>query len=196
MTSFDYIVAGGGSAGCALAARLAENPDVTVALIEAGGRGRDLFIRMPAGNGFIFGNPKHDWGYSSVPQAALGGRRIYYARGRGLGGSSIMNGMIYMRGVPADYDGWRQMGLPGWSHADLLPYFRRSEGARDRRDPWHGVGGPLKTELSANFGTLDQAFIDAAQATGHRLLNDFNGPDRTGVARTEHNERVSLISIS
>ncbi|MDW4551190.1 GMC family oxidoreductase N-terminal domain-containing protein [Defluviimonas sp. D31] len=185
MTSFDYIVAGGGSAGCALAARLAENPDVTVALIEAGGRGRDLFIRMPAGNGFIFGNPKHDWGYSSVPQAALGGRRIYYARGRGLGGSSIMNGMIYMRGVPADYDGWRQMGLPGWSHADLLPYFRRSEGARDRRDPWHGVGGPLKTELSANFGTLDQAFIDAAQATGHRLLDDFNGPDRTGVARTD-----------
>jgi choline dehydrogenase len=183
--TYDYVIAGGGSAGCALAARLAEDPGVSVCLVEAGGRGRDLFIRMPAGNGFVFGNPKLDWGYQSVPQKALNGRRIYFARGKALGGSSIVNGMIYMRGVPADYDGWRQMGLPGWSFAELLPYFRRAEGSRDRRDGWHGAKGPLKTEPARNYGTLDQAFVEAAVAAGHRRLEDFNGPHRTGVARND-----------
>lgn len=183
--SFDYVIAGGGSAGCALAARLAEDPDVSVCLVEAGGKGQDLFIRMPAGNGFVFGNPRHDWGYQSTPQPSLNGRRIYFARGRGLGGSSVMNGMMYMRGVPADYDGWRQKGLAGWGYADVLPYFRRSEGARDRRDLWHGVDGPLKTEPSANYGPLERAFVEAAQAAGHKVLDDFNGPDRTGVGRAD-----------
>ena len=185
MAEFDYVIAGAGSAGCTLAARLAEDPTARVCLVEAGGHGRDLFIRMPAGNGFVFGNPKLDWGFESVPQAALNGRRIYFPRGKALGGTSIMNGMIYMRGVPADYDAWRESGLQGWGYAELLPYFRRSQGARDRRDPWHGVDGPLKTELSANFGILDRAFVDAAVAAGHRRLTDFNGPQRTGVARTD-----------
>ena len=182
---YDYVIAGGGSAGCTLAARLAEDPSIRVCLVEAGGRGRNLFIRMPAGNGFVFGNPELDWGYQSIPQASLNGRCIYYPRGKALGGSSIMNGMIYMRGVPADYDGWRAKGLRGWGFSDLLPYFRRSEAASERRDPWHGADGPLKTELSANFGTLEQAFIDAAVAAGHQPLDDFNGPQRTGVARTD-----------
>ena len=97
-----------------------------------------------------------------------------------------MNGMIYMRGVPEDYDNWRDSGLEGWGFADLLPYFRRSQGAQNRVDsPWHGAEGPIKTELSANFGTLERAFIDAAIATGHKLLDDFNGPARTGVGRTD-----------
>lgn len=184
-TEFDYVVAGGGSAGCVVAARLAEDPEVSVCLVEAGGNGRNLFIRMPAGNGFIFGNPKFDWGYESVPQESLNGRKIYYPRGKGLGGTSIVNGMIYMRGVPADYDGWRQMGLSGWGYADLLPYFRRSEGALERRDAWHGTAGPLKTERSANYGELERAFVAAAQSAGHRWLDDFNGPHRTGVGRTD-----------
>ena len=110
---FDYVIAGGGSAGCALAARLAEDPSVSVCIVEAGGKGKDLFIRMPAGNGFVFGNPKLDWGYQSEPQPGLNGRTIYYARGKALGGSSIVNGMIYMRGVAVDYEQWRQMGLNG-----------------------------------------------------------------------------------
>ncbi|MCG7519783.1 GMC family oxidoreductase [Ruegeria sp. Ofav3-42] len=185
MMVFDYVIAGGGSAGCVLAARLAEDPDVTVCLIEAGGKGRDLFIRMPAGNGFVFGNPRFDWGYESVPQPGLNGRKIYFARGKALGGTSIVNGMIYMRGVPADYDAWRQMGLKGWGYSELLPYFRRSEGSRDRRDGYHGAAGPLKTEPAANFGALDQAFVEAAVAAGHARLDDFNGPHRTGVARND-----------
>jgi choline dehydrogenase len=182
---FDYVVAGAGSAGCALAARLAEDPSISVCLVEAGGKGRDLFIRMPAGNGFIFGNPKYDWGYESLPQAGLEGRRIYYPRGRALGGTSIMNGMIYMRGVPADYDRWRDSGLRGWGFADLLPYFRRAQGARDRDGAWHGIDGPLKTERSRNFGTLERAFIDAAVSAGHKPLDDFNAGERTGVARSD-----------
>lgn len=182
MSGFDYVIAGGGSAGCALAARLAEDPKVSVCLIEAGGKGRDLFIRMPAGNGFVFGNPKLDWGYHSVPQPGLNGRSIYYPRGKALGGSSIVNGMIYMRGVAADYDGWQ---LPGWSYADVLPYFRRSEGSRDRRDAWHGTRGPLKTEPARNFGEMEQAFLQAAAQAGHRQIDDFNGALRTGVARND-----------
>ncbi len=185
VAEYDYLIAGGGSAGCALAARLAEDPSLTVGLVEAGGSGRNLFIRMPAGNGFVFGNPRLDWGFESVPQAGLDGRCIYYPRGKGLGGSSIMNGMMYMRGVPADYDAWRDAGLEGWGFADLMPYFRRSQGALDRNGAWHGVDGPLKTERSRNFGTLERAFIAAATAAGHRALDDFNGPERTGVARSD-----------
>lgn len=165
-----------------MAARLAENPDLTVCVVEAGGRGRDLFIRMPAGNGFVFGNPRLDWGYSSVPQPGLNGRSIYYPRGKALGGSSIVNGMIYMRGVPEDDDGWQQSG---WGFADVLPYFRRAEGARDRRDRWHGADGPLKTEPARNFGVMDRAFVASAVAAGHRELADMNGPDRTGVTRND-----------
>ena len=185
MKRFDYVIAGGGSAGCALAARLAEDPSVSVCIVEAGGNGKDLFIRMPAGNGFVFGNPKLDWGYQSEPQPSLNGRSIYFARGKALGGSSIVNGMIYMRGVAVDYEQWRQIGLKGWGYADVLPYFKRAEGSRDRRDDWHGVDGPLKVEPSVNYGTLDKAFISAAKAAGHRELDDFNGAHRTGVARTD-----------
>ena len=184
---FDYVIAGAGSAGCALAARLAADRTASVGLIEAGGNGRNLFIRMPAGNGFIFGNRSLDWGFESTPQAGLNGRRIYYPRGKGLGGSSIMNGMIYMRGVPADYDAWRDSGLPGWGFTDLQPYFRRAQGAQNRSGPWHGNHGPLKTELSANFGVLEQAFIEAAVAAGHKKLDDFNATRRTGVGRTDSN---------
>ena len=181
----DYIIAGGGSAGCALAARLAEDPDTSVMIIEAGGRGRDLFIRMPAGNGFVFGNPRLDWGYTSTPQEGMNGRQIYFARGKALGGSSIVNGMIYMRGIPSDYEGWRQMGLAGWGYNDLLPYFRKAEGARDRRDDFHGNDGPLRIEPARNFGIMDRAFIDAAVAAGHQEIDDFNGVRRAGVARVD-----------
>ncbi|MED5531941.1 MAG: GMC family oxidoreductase N-terminal domain-containing protein, partial [Pseudomonadota bacterium] len=130
---YDYVIAGGGSAGCVLASRLAEKSTMSVCLVEAGGKGRNIFIKMPAGNGFVFGNPKLDWGYSSTPQKELNNRRIYFARGKALGGTSIVNGMIYMRGIPSDYDSWRQMGLEGWGYEDLLPYFKISEGSVQRQ---------------------------------------------------------------
>ena len=134
---FDYIIAGGGSAGCVLASRLASNSNDSICLIEAGGKGKNLFIKMPAGNGFIFGNPKFDWGYQSVKQTQLNNRKIYFPRGKALGGSSIVNGMIYIRGVPQDYDNWRQMGLDGWGYSDLLPYFKYSEGSINRKIKGH-----------------------------------------------------------
>ncbi|MEM8686423.1 MAG: FAD-dependent oxidoreductase [Pseudomonadota bacterium] len=184
--SYDYVIAGAGSAGCTLAARLAEQKDVSVLLIEAGGLGRSLFATMPAGNGFIHGNPKYDWGFWSTPQEHLDGRCIYYPRGRGLGGSSLLNGMIYIRGNPADYDRWRQKGNVGWSFADVLPYFRRSEGAPHRQgDPYHGSQGPLGVTPAGNFQDADQRFVDACRQAGAPLNDDFNGHRQEGAGRLD-----------
>ena len=182
---YDYIIAGGGSAGCVLASRLANNSKDSICLVEAGGSGKNLFIKMPAGNGFIFGNPKFDWGYHSVKQAQLNNRKIYFARGKGLGGTSIVNGMVYIRGVAQDYDNWRQMGLDGWGYSDLLPYFKYSEGSTNRQNNFHGNQGPLKVEPARNFSLLDKAFIKAAVETGHEFLDDFNANKRAGVSRID-----------
>ena len=128
--TYDHIIVGGGSAGCTLAARLTEDPAVRVLLLEAGGANKEMLVRMPAGVGnLIKAKSKHNWGFWTEPEPHLDNRRLWWPRGRGLGGSSAINGMVYMRGHPLDYDEWRQMGLPGWSFADVLPYFRRLEGA-------------------------------------------------------------------
>ena len=182
---FDYLIAGGGSAGCALASRLCEDKSITVCIVEAGGNGNNLFIKMPAGNGFVFGNPKLDWGYKSIPQKNLNNRTIYFPRGKSLGGSSIVNGMIYMRGIPSDYDSWRQLGLNGWGYSDILPYFKKSEGSEHRNDKYHGNKGPLKIERSSNYGILEEAFIKSAVKAGHKSIDDFNGSERTGVSRLD-----------
>ena len=183
---FDYIIAGAGSAGCVLAARLCQDPKVTVLLVEAGGPAKSIFARMPAGVGMIHSNPRYDWGYFSTPQKGLDGRQVYYPRGKGLGGSSLMNGMIYIRGNARDYDRWRQKGLPGWSYSDVLPYFRRSAGAAHRAgDPYHDASGPLKLSPAGNFDRINQIFSDACQQAGAPLNPDFNGACQTGVGRLD-----------
>jgi choline dehydrogenase len=176
----DYLILVAGSAGAVLANRLSADGAADVMLVEAGGRSSSLLVAMPGANGFVFGRPRHDWMYRTEPQAALKGRRIYWPRGRGLGGSSTINGMIYIRGNARDYDGWASAGLAGWSFAEVLPYFKKSEGSWRGDGPFHSANGPLKTSRAGNHGPLDDAFLAAAIEQGFALNDDFNGATQTG----------------
>ncbi|MDH5736760.1 MAG: choline dehydrogenase [Gammaproteobacteria bacterium] len=178
--NFDYIIIGAGSAGCVLANRLSENPDHSVLLLEAGGRDISPMIHIPAGWAANFNNPKVDWGYNTEPEPHLKNRQIYWPRGKVLGGSSSINGMIYIRGVPYDYDQWAQKGNSGWSWSEVLPYFRRSEDQQHGETTLHGKGGRLRVEDVRMDMPLQQAFVDAAVEAGLPRNNDFNGETQEG----------------
>jgi choline dehydrogenase len=179
---FDFVIVGAGSAGCVLANRLSADPNIKVALIEAGGRDNSMLIRMPAGSGSILpSRGPLNWGFDSAPQERLEGRRLYQPRGRGWGGTSSINGMIYIRGHARDYDHWRQMGLAGWGYRDVLPYFKRAESNDRGADPWHGDAGPLFVSSSRRSSPLYQAFVQAGVAAGYPLTKDFNGWRQEGV---------------
>ncbi len=181
--AYDYVIVGGGSGGATLAARLSEDPAVTVCLLEAGGTGKHLLIRAPAAVVAIL--PGHgkisNWAYQTVPQKGLNGRKGYQPRGKALGGSSAINAMLYVRGHRADYDGWAEAGCDGWDWNSVLPYFRRSEGHEDGADDLHGGTGPLEVSHQKSPRPITRAFIEAAGALQHREVNDFNTGDNEGV---------------
>jgi choline dehydrogenase len=179
---FDYVIVGAGSAGCVLASRLTEDASIRVAVLEAGGQNDSLLVRMPAGVGNLIANKgASNWGFETTPQTHLDGRRLYQPRGRGLGGSSAINGMIYIRGHARDYDQWRQMGLAGWGYADVLPYFKRAQHHEDGGDAWNGEGGPLWVSRGPPGDPIYKAFIQAGVQAGYPSTRDFNGYQQEGV---------------
>ena len=182
---YDYVIVGGGSAGSVLAARLTEDADVKVLLLEAGGKNTSILVRMPAGVGsLIKAKSDFNWGFWTEPEPHMNDRRLWWPRGKGLGGSSAINGMVYIRGHARDYDQWRQMGLSGWSYADVLPYFKRSEGFVGGDDAYHGGKGPLAVSWGERSShPLYAGVIKAGAEAGHRLTDDFNGADQEGFGR-------------
>jgi choline dehydrogenase len=190
--TYDIIIVGGGSAGCALAARLTEDASTRVLVLEAGRPDSwwDLYIHMPAALSFPIGNRFYDWKYESEPESHLNGRRVYHARGKVLGGSSSINGMIFQRGNPLDYERWAaEPGLERWDYAHCLPYFKRMETCFAGADEWRGGDGPLPLERGPADGPLFGAFFDAVQEAGYALTDDVNGFRQEGFAKFDRNIR-------
>ncbi len=180
---FDFVIVGGGSAGSTMAARLSEDPKVTVCLLEAGGNGTNILLRAPVGA--VVALPGYgklfNWAFKAVPQPGLNGRRGYQPRGRALGGSSAINAMLYVRGHKSDYDGWAALGCDGWSWDDCLPYFKKSENNERGGDDFHGDAGPLQVSDQTEPRPITQAFVEAAANKQYRRREDFNDGDNEGV---------------
>jgi choline dehydrogenase len=189
--SFDYVIVGAGSAGCVLAARLSEDSDVRVAVLEAGGPDTANEIHTPAAFPATFKSGL-DWDLFGEEEPGLGGKRLYMPRGRVIGGSGSINAMIYIRGNRADYDEWAEMGCEGWSYDEVLPYFKRSEDNERGEDAFHGVGGPLSVAESRSMHPLIDTMIEATQQAGHEHNPDLNGARQEGVGRFQLTQRGGL----
>ena len=182
---YDYIVVGAGSAGCVVADRLSEDADHRVLLLEAGGRDSDPLIHIPIGIGRMHPRRLHDWGYNGEPESGLNGRVLQETRGKVLGGSSSINVMAYVRGNRADYDRWSRNGCPGWSYAEVLPYFRRSESWEGGADAYRGGDGPLKVTSSRSPDPIWASMIEAGESAGHARTADYNGARQEGFGRSQ-----------
>lgn len=180
-TEFDYIIIGGGSAGCVLAARLSEDPEVKVCLLEAGGQGDQWTVNIPAACVVSLPTKINNWAFETVPQKGLNGRKGYQPRGKCLGGSSSINAMIYIRGHKNDYDQWAAQGNIGWSYDEVLPYFIRSEKNNRIHNEYHGNDGPLSVTDVQSDNIFHQRYTEAARAQGHKVLDDFNGAEQEGL---------------
>jgi choline dehydrogenase len=190
--TFDYIIIGAGTAGCLLANRLSADPAVSVLLLEAGGKDNYMWIHIPVGYLYCIGNPRTDWCFKTDAVPGLGGRAIGYPRGKVLGGSSSINGMIYMRGQARDYDQWRQLGNTGWGWDDVLPFFKQHEDFMHGADDLHGAGGELRIEEQRSHWPILDAFRDAAAAAGIPRIKDFNRGDNTGVSYFQVTQRGGI----
>jgi choline dehydrogenase-like flavoprotein len=189
-TMTDYIVVGGGAGGCAVAGRLSEDPQISVTVLEAGGKGDSPVVKTPFGVVAMLPTKLNNWAFETVPQPGLNGRRGYQPRGKMLGGSSGLNAMIYARGHQSDYDEWAALGNPGWSFDEVLPYFIRSENNATFGAPWHGQDGPLRVSELQSDNPFQSIFKQAAQQAGFKLNDDFNGAEQEGLGTyqvTQHN---------
>jgi len=178
---FDYVVVGGGSAGCVVAIRLSENPKISVCLLEAGGAGNNWVVKAPMGIAIMVPSKTNNWAFETVPQPGLNGRKGYQPRGKALGGSSAINGMVYIRGHRSDYDGWAELGNTGWSYNDVLPYFKKAENNEVVRDDFHGTGGPLNVANSRTSNPFQDYFLEAGRQLQLPMNADFNGAHQMGL---------------
>ena len=183
------MVAGAGSAGCVVATRLTENPAISLCLIEAGGRDRNPWIHIPLGFGKLVPNPNVNWGYETEPEPHLNGRRLSWPRGKVLGGSGSINGLVFLRGAPSDYDGWEALGAEGWGYKDVLPYFKRMEHNVRGADAYRGQGGPMTISDIKRPSSNAKAFVEACARLQHPLNPDFNGDRIDGVGIVQLNVR-------
>lgn len=177
---YDYIIIGAGSAGCVLASRLSENPEISVCLLEAGGPDTSVFIHAPVGVAAMMPTKINNWAFETIPQKGLGGRKGYQPRGKTLGGSSSTNAMLYVRGNKWDYDNWAALGNEGWSYDEVLPYFKKSEGNEYYTNDFHGQRGPLNVSNATDASDINNMFLESCEQHGLKHNKDYNGADQEG----------------